>query len=291
MILVITGASGRLGRLTADAVLAAGHPASDLVLVTRNLDGLADLAARGADVRAGDFGDPASLAAAFAGGERLLLISTDAVGARVDGHLAAIDAAAAAGVRAVAYTSIVNPSDSNPAAVAAEHRVTEDHLRASGLAWTFLRNAIYTEMLVPAARGALASGTYAVNEGNGATSHVSRADCAAVAAVVLRASDGEHDGRAYDVTGPEALTPTDRAALFTELGGRPVAAAAIDDDTFVAGLVEHAGLPEPIARVYSTFGIAARRGYAGPVSTVVQDLTGRPPQTVREVLTPLLGAG
>src|SRR5919109_3013229 len=119
MIIVITGASGRLGRLTAEAVLETIEP-SDLVLVTRTPEGLADLAARGADVRAGDFDRPETLPAAFAGGERLLLISTDRAGDRVPQQQAAIDAAAAAGVPSIAYTSIVNPSDSNPAAVAAE---------------------------------------------------------------------------------------------------------------------------------------------------------------------------
>jgi NAD(P)H dehydrogenase (quinone) len=283
MSLIITGASGTLARLTTEAVLAA-DPDADLVLVTRSPDKLADLADRGVEVRTGDFDDPASLPAAFAGGERLLLISTDVVGTRVPGHRAAIDAAVAAGVTAIAYTSVGNPSDSNPAAVASEHRETEDHLRASGVAWTFLRNAIYTEMLVDAARAALATGTYLVNEGDGAASHIARADCAAVAAAVLLDASGAHAHKAYDVTGPEALTAAQRAAIFAELGGRPVTAALVDDDAWVAAMVQHAGLPEPAARLYATFGAAARRGYSGALSTVVEDLTGRAPRTVREVL-------
>ncbi|WP_354699901.1 Quinone oxidoreductase 2 [Paraconexibacter sp. AEG42_29] len=283
MSLIITGASGTLGRLTAEAVLTA-HPGADLVLVTRSPDKLADLAARGAEVRAGDFDDPATLADAFAGGKRLLLISTDAVGARVAGHRAAIDAAVAAGVTAIAYTSVGNPSDSNPAAVAADHRATEDHLRASGVAWTFLRNSIYTEMLVDGARAALANGTYLVNEGDGATSHVARADCAAVAAAVLLATGDAHANKAYDVTGPAALTATERAAIFAEIGGRPVTATLVDDDAWVAAMVEHAGLPESAARLYATFGAAARLGYSGAVSTAVEDLVGRAPRSVRDVL-------
>lgn len=286
---IITGASGTLGRLVAEAVVSAA-PADGVVLVTRSPGKLADFAARGAEVRAGDFDDPASLESAFAGGERLLLISTDTVGTRIPQHIAAIDAAAAAGVREVVYTSLINPSDSNPAGVAFEHRATEDHLRASGLTWTFLRNAIYAEMLVPSARAALATGTYLVNDGNGTTSSIARADCAAVAAAVLLAGGDEHAFKAYDVTGPEALNATQRAAIFSELGDRPVGAVSVDDDAWVAAMVKHAGLPEEGARLYATFGASARRGYAGALSSVVEDLTGRAPRTVREVLAEALTA-
>jgi NAD(P)H dehydrogenase (quinone) len=287
MSIAITGASGQFGRLATAAVLE-HSPDAELVLVTRDPAALSGLDAPGVTVRAGDFDDPSSLAAAFEGVERLLLISTDAVGQRVAGHKRAIDAAAAAGVRSVAYTSIGNPSDSNPAAVASEHRETEDHLRASGPAWTFLRNAIYTEMLVDPARAALATGTYLHNEGTGTTAHISRADCAAVGAAVLLASGGEHDGKAYDVTGPEALSAAQRAAIFAEVGGQPVTATAVDDDAWVAAMVEHAGLPEPAARMYATFGASARLGYAGAVSSVVEDLTGRQPRPVHDVLAELL---
>jgi NAD(P)H dehydrogenase (quinone) len=281
MSIVITGASGQLGRLTAEAVLERTD-ASDVVLVTRRPEALADFAQRGATVRPGDFDDPASLPAAFAGGERLLLISTADIGTRVAQHQAAIDAAAAAGVRSIAYTSIVNPSDSNPGTAAGEHRATEELIRASGAEWTFLRNGIYAEMLIPAAAGALASGSLVTNEGEGGTSYISRDDVAVAAAVILT-SDG-HEGRAYDLTGPEALAPRDIATLVAEIGGRPVEPALVDDDGWVAAMVQHAGMPEPMARTYATFGVAARQGYAAAVSTTFGELTGREPRTVREVL-------
>jgi NAD(P)H dehydrogenase (quinone) len=287
MSIVITGASGRLGRLTAEAVLNSVSP-SQLVLVTRTPDALSDFAARGVDVRAGDFDDPASLESAFAGGERLLLISTDAIGSRIPQHGRAIDAAVAAGVRSVAYTSTVNPSDSNPQAVAVEHRATEELLRASGLGWTFLRDGIYADLLPPAAQAAIASGKLLTNDGDGRTAYVARADIAAVAAAVLT-TDG-HDGKAYDITGPEALGAADLASLYAELGGRPVEPVYLDDAAWVAAMVEYAGMPEPVAQAYATFGIAARRGYQAAVSTVVQDLTGRPPTSVREVLEEALAA-
>jgi NAD(P)H dehydrogenase (quinone) len=287
MAIVITGASGQLGRLTTAAALERVAP-SDLILVTRRPEALADLAARGATVRRGDFDDPASLPAAFAGGERMLLVSTDALGRRIEQHRAAIDAAVAAGIRSIAYTSTVNPSDSNPQAVAREHRATEELIRASGLGWTFLRNGIYADLQVHDAAAAIASGMLLTNAGDGRNAYVAREDCAAAAAAVL--TTGDHDGKEYDITGPEALGAEDLAALYGELGGRPVEVVQLDDDAWVAAMVEHAGMPEPIAQTYATFGIAMRRGYSAVVSTSLQDLTGRTPTTVRAVLEAALPA-
>jgi NAD(P)H dehydrogenase (quinone) len=287
MRIVITGASGQLGRLTTAAALERVAP-SDLILVTRTPEALADLAARGATVRAGDFDRPESLPAAFAGGERLLLISTDVIGTRVSQHRAAIDAAVRAGVRSVAYTSIVNPSDSNPTVVAAEHRATEELLRASGLAWTFLRNGIYADLLTQDAAAALGSGKLLTNAGDGRNAYVAREDCAAVAAAVLT-SDG-HDGRTYDVTGADPLGADDLASLYAEVGGAPVEAVRLDDAAWVAAMVEHAGMPEPMAQAYATFGIATRHGYTATRSTTVRDLTGRGPRTVRAVLESALAS-
>jgi NAD(P)H dehydrogenase (quinone) len=200
----------------------------------------------------------------------------------VAGHKAAIDAAVAAGARSIAYTSGINPSDSNPIGVMWEHRQTEEHLRATAPGWTMLRNSVYAEILLMSAEPALASGRHVTNEGDGRVSYVSREDCAAAAAAVL-AGDG-HDGRIYDVTGAEGLTAAEVAALFVELGGRPVEVVHIDDETYAAGLVEHAGMPRPVAEVYASFGTGARRGYSAPVSDTVLQLVGRPPKTVRDVL-------
>jgi NAD(P)H dehydrogenase (quinone) len=283
-IIAITGASGSLARRTAELVLDAIEP-EQLILVTRDVEALDDFAERGATVRAGDFDDPVRLESAFAGAERLLLISTDAVGRRVPQHAGAIDAALLAGVRKIAYTSMINPSDSNPAAVAAEHRTTEDLIRASELDWTFLRNAIYSEMLVGPAAAAIAGGKLVTNEGEGRSSYVSRDDCAAAAAAVLTSESIQHDFRAYDITGPEALSPADLAALYAELGGREVRLVAVDDDAFVAGIVEQSGVDEDTARAYASFGIATRRLFLAPISSAVADLTGHEPRSVRDVLS------
>jgi NAD(P)H dehydrogenase (quinone) len=279
MSIVITGASGQLGRSTAELVLRR-VPASEVILTTRRPEALSDFAGRGAKVRRADFDRPETLAEAFAGGERLLLISTDVVGRRVAQHRAAIEAAREAGVRHVAYTSYLNPVAENPAVITPSHRDTEEALRESGLAWTALRNAFYTEYQVPAGAQAIATGQLIHNSGDGRISYVSREDCAAAAAAVLT-TEG-HEGRAYDITGPEALSQGDVAALLSEVSGHPVEAVAVDDDTFVEGLTA-AGVPEPAARGFASYGRAIREGYIDQTSDAVEDLTGSPPRSLREV--------
>lgn len=277
MSLIITGASGHLGRRTAELLQdTEGVDASDVVLVTRDPSKLDDLAARGAEVRAGDFDRPGSLPEAFAGATRVLIVSTDVVGARVAGHRAAIEAARDAGARLIAYTSLPDPVPENPAGVAADHRETEEALAASGVSYTFLRNALYSEYRIPEAQAAATSGVFHHNQGDGVTAYVSREDCAAAAAAVLAGGD-EHAGKAYDITGPERLGGADLARLY---GARE---ARVDDDAFAAGLIA-AGLPEAVAPLMVSFGKAIREGYLAQRSGDVEALTGRAPRTVAEVL-------
>jgi NAD(P)H dehydrogenase (quinone) len=180
----------------------------------------------------------------------------------------------------VAYTSYLNPVAENPAVITPDHRDTEEALRESGLAWTALRNAFYAEYQVPAGAQAIATGRLVHNNGEGKTAYVSREDCAAAAAAVLT-TEG-HEGRAYDITGPEPLSQSDVAALLSEVSGHPVEAVAVDDDTFVEGLTA-AGLPEPAARAIATYGRAIREGYIEGTSDAVENLTGHAPRSLREV--------
>lgn len=273
MTIAITGASGQLGRLVADQLLTTVDPA-ELVLLTRDPAKLADYAERGADVRAADFSKPDELVEAFAGVERALLISTDAVGARVEGHLAAIDAAVKAGVRHMAYTSVSGPTADNPAGVVADHAATEEALRESGLAWTMLRNNLYADMQVDSVAQAAATGQLVTNFGDGGAAYVTRADCAAVAAGVLTGEG--HEGKAYDVTGPHAYTAADLADLATEKSGKPVEVVQVDDEAYTAGLVS-AGLPDFIAPLLTSFGTATRLGKLATVTDVVEQVGGRKP--------------
>ena len=249
MTIAITGASGGLGRITAELALKEVDP-GEIVLTTRRPEALADLAALGAQVRRADFTDPDTLPSAFAGVDRLLLISTDAVGGRLQPQRAAVAAAAAAGVGHVVYTSVPEPVPGNPALVVEDHAGTEQAVRDSGLAWTMLRNNLYSHMQRAGLEQAATSGRLVTNAGTGATAYVTREDCAAVAAAVLT-QDG-HRNRAYDVTGPDAVRPADLVALAREIGGGDVELVEVDDEQYTAGL-RGAGLPAEVAALLREF--------------------------------------
>ena len=275
----MTGASGHLGRRVAEHLLERIDP-SQLVLLTRTPDTLVEYAERGVAVRHADFDEPATLVEAFSGAERALLISALDFERRSEQHGAAIEAAKAAGVRHVIYTSIPEP-EGNPAAAAPSHLATEVAARESGLAWTFLRNSLYADFQVPVVAQAIASGQLVTSAGEGRVAYVSRDDCAAVAATVLT-HDG-HEGKTYDITGPEAIGPEDVAALAAELGGRSVEVVSVDDDALVVGMLE-AGVPEAAARIRLSFVVAAREGFLGKVTNAVEELTGTAPGSLRAVV-------
>ena len=287
MKLVITGASGQLGRRAAERVLAAAA-AEDVILTTRTPDALASFAERGAAVRRADFAEPRTLSAAFAGAERMLLVSATDLAARTAQHRAAIDAAKAAGVRHVIYTSGLRPEPPNPAVVAPSHYATEQALAQSGLAWTVLRNSLYADYQLPEAERALHAGVLVHNRGRGAAAYVAREDCAAAAAAVLL-GDG-HDGAVYDITGSEAFTADGLAALYADLGGRPVRAQALDDAAFIAALVGGATGDDHLrygAELVASFGRSIREGYMSACTDHVAILTERPARTLRQTLEPL----
>jgi NAD(P)H dehydrogenase (quinone) len=290
MKLVITGASGHLARRTAEYVLASVAP-EDLILTTRTPNALAAFAARGATVRYADFAVPETLAAAFAGGERLLLVSATDLQKRTVQQQAAIAAAKTAGVRHVIYTSGLRPEPPNPAVVASSHYATEQALASSGLAWTVLRMGLYADYQLPEAERALATGVLEHNRGSGTVAYVARDDCAAAAAAVLRQRG--HDGAIYEITGPESFAADELAALYSDLGGRPVTARALDDAAFVATIAGDAAGDDHLrygAELVASFGRSIREGYMSARTEAVRDLTGRPPRPLREVLAPLRAA-
>src|SRR5687767_14239635 len=226
--IIVTGANGAFGRAAA-ARLIERVPRGSLILTSRTPERLADFAASGAQVRKADFDDPESLRAAFAGGTRMLLISTARVGTRVGQHKSAIDAAVAAGVRQIAYTSVLGAArPDNPALVKLDHRATEEHLEKSGAAWTFLRDSQYSEAIAGAmVPPALAMGRKPENAGNGRVAFVSREDCVACATEVLLQSG--HENRAYDITGPELMSIPQALAMASEIAGKPIVVEPVDD--------------------------------------------------------------
>jgi len=284
MNIVVTGASGALGRLVAEELLDRLTP-DEIVLVTRRPENLREFQARGAEVRYGDFDDPATLAAAFTGGERLLLISTDAIGRRVPQHGAAIDAAIAAGVERVVFTSHVNPIFENPVGpVAHEAGETEELLHEADIDWTVLRFGSFAELQLSPAILAVQAGRLGTNCGRGRIVPVSRRDCADAAATVLT-TDG-HGQATYEITGPEGLTSADLAALFAELSGRTVRPTDIGDRT-LGWMLTRFGTPKPVAQAIVNFGRAIREGYFDVIDPAFEQLCGRPPVPLRDVLAPV----
>ena len=260
--IIISGAGGQLGGQCAKELIARGVPARNLILVSRTPDALADFARQGAIIRFGDFTQPESLGAAFAGGTRMLLISIGGgAGPRPVAHGHAIDAAKAAGVKQIAYTSWLGISGGDTRGIAADHVATEELLRASGLAYTFLRNSLYMDALLPQAARMVAEGKAVVPAGEVLMGFVTRDDCAAAAAGAL--SPG-HDNKIYDITGPELI------------GVRQVAAAA------------SAATGKAIAVVAADASAPPARSFGGPtlavVSSAVADLTGRPATSIKAFL-------
>jgi NAD(P)H dehydrogenase (quinone) len=287
MKLVITGASGQLARRVAELVLETAAP-EDLVLVTRTPAALTSYVARGVTVRRADFTEPQSLRAAFAGAKRLLLVSATDLAHRTEQHRAALEAAKAAGVRHVIYTSGLKPEPPNPAVVAPSHYATEQALTQSGLDWTILRNSLYADYQLPEGERALETGAIVHNRGLGAVAYVAREDCAAAAAAVLLQSG--HERVVYEITGRERFTADALAALYAELGHRSVHARALDDAAFIATLVGNGTGDDHLrygAELVASFGRAIREGYMDSCTDAVATLTGREPLPLRQVLAPL----
>ncbi|GIV59338.1 MAG: NAD(P)-dependent oxidoreductase [Rhodothermaceae bacterium] len=280
--LLVTGASGHLGRRVVERLLERG--AGPIIATTRHPEKLADLAARGVDVRPADFDRPETLPAAFDGADRLLLISTDAVdrpGRRFEQHRNAIDAAVRVGVRHIVYTSLFGVAPGSPITIADDHLRTEQALEAGGVGFTALRNNLYTDLLLMSLPPAVASGKLYAAAGDGGAAYVTREDCARAAAAAL-ASDFEGTRR-LEISGPAVVTYHELAALASELSGRPVEYVPVDVEAYVAGAVA-AGLPEPVARMMASFDVAMQRGLLGPATDAVRELTGHPPTSVRAFL-------
>jgi NAD(P)H dehydrogenase (quinone) len=279
--LLVTGASGHLGRRVLELLLAQGT--RSIVATTRTPESLADFAAKGVEVRRADFDEEAGLAAAFAGVTRALLVSTDALdrpGRRLAQQRAAVRALEVAGVEHVVYTSLVGPVGSS-IAIAPDHAGTEAAIIESRMGSTILRNNLYAELLLGSLPPALASGRLVDARGRGKVAWVTREDCARAAAAALL--DGTAGRRILDVTGPAALDGDELAAIASEVFGRSIEHLSIPLDALVDGMVAH-GMPRPIAEVYATFDVAIAKGELAGPSDGVQRLTGRAPQSIRELL-------
>ncbi len=266
--IAITGATGQLGRLVVEQ-LKAQLPAERLVALVRTPAKAADL---GIAAREADYTRPDTLAAALAGIDTLLLISSPEIGQRVAQHRNAIDAAQRAGVKRIVYTSVLR-ADTSPLSLAIEHKETESLVKASGLAWTFLRNGWYTENYTGSIAGALAGGAFIGSAGEGRISSAARADYAAAAVTVLT-SPG-HDGKTYELAGDSAYTLADLAAEISRQSGKAIPYKNLPEADYAAAL-KGFGLPEGFAQAIAGWDVAASQGALFDEGRQLSRLIGRP---------------
>ncbi len=253
--IVVTGATGQLGRLVIQALLRTVAPAQ-IVAAVRQPARAADLAALGVQVRQADYTQPASLDAAFEGATKLLLVSSSEIGQRLAQHRNVIDAAKRAGVSLLAYTSLLH-ADRSPLGLAAEHVATEALIKASGLPAVLLRNAWYTENYLASVQPALQHGAFIGSAGEGRIASAARADYAEAAAAVLT-RDGQ-SGKVYELAGDSAYTLAEFAAELSRASAKTVPYVNLPEAEYRKALIG-AGLPEPVAALLADSDAGAAKG-------------------------------
>ena len=271
MTYAITAASGQLGRLVVDELLRS-VPAEQIVAAVRNPAKAADLAAKGISVREADYDRPETLVPALAGVDKLLLISSSEIGRRAPQHRAVIDAARSAGVKLIAYTSVLH-ADTSPLGLAEEHRQTEAALGASGIPFVVLRNGWYSENHLMGLQAALTHGAMMGSAGAGRIASAARSDFAS-AAVAALTRDGQ-EGRVYELAGDTAWTLTELAAEIARQSGKPVVYRDMPQADYEALLLK-VGLPPAVADLLADSDAAAAGGALDDSSHDLSRLTGRP---------------
>jgi NAD(P)H dehydrogenase (quinone) len=267
MLIAVTGATGKLGRLVVEK-LKTKVPAADVVALVRSPARAADL---GVAAREADYDRPETLDRALAGVDNLLLISVDEVGMRVGKHRNVILAAKRAGVGRVVYTSLLH-ADVSPLSLAAEHLETEAELKASGLPFTILRNGWYTENYTGSAPGPVAAGALLGSAGGGKIASAARSDYAEAAAALT--GDG-HEGKTYELAGDEAYTLTELAAEISRQTGKHIPYKDLPEADYAAAL-KVSGLPDGLARAMASWAAGAAKGALFDDGRRLSRLIGRP---------------
>jgi NAD(P)H dehydrogenase (quinone) len=269
--IVVTGATGQLGRLVIQSLLTK-LPAAQIVAAVRHPERAADLAALGVELRQADYNQPATLDAAFQGADKVLLISSSEVGQRTTQHQNVIAAAKRAGVSLLAYTSLLH-ADHSPLDLAAEHLETEALLQASGVPFVLLRNSWYTENYLASITPALEHGAYIGSAASGRIASAARADYAEAAAVVLTRAD--QAGKVYELAGDDAYTLTEFAAELSQQVGKSIPYVDLPEADYQAALVA-AGLPAAIAGLLAQSDAGAAQGGLFDDQRQLSRLIGRP---------------
>lgn len=273
--IVVTGATGQLGHLVINSLLKK-VPASQIIAAVRNVEKAWELAALGVQVRQADYNQPASWDAALQGANKVLLISSSEIGQRARQHKAVVDAAKRAGVKLLAYTSVLH-ADASALGLAGEHRDTEAAIRVSGVPFVFLRNGWYTENYAAGIPTALSLGAVYGCAGDGRISSASRADYAEAAAVVLT-SDNQA-GRTYELAGDTAYTLNEFAAEISRQSGRAIQYVNLPEMEYKKALLG-AGLPEGLAELLANSDTGASRGALFDDGKQLGKLIGRPTSTL-----------
>jgi NAD(P)H dehydrogenase (quinone) len=268
MVIGVTGATGQLGRLVVDK-LEAKVGASGIVALVRSPQKAADL---GVPARKADYDEPGTLATALAGVNTLLLISGNEVGRRAAQHRNIIEAAKAAGVTRIVYTSLLHADRSSMKGLSDEHFATETAVKTAGIPFTILRNGWYTENYTGSVPGAVAGGALLGSAGEGKIASATRADFADAAVAVLT-TDG-HDGRTYELAGDEAYTLSDLAAEISRQTGKPVPYRNLPEADYAAALTGF-GLPRPVAEAIAGWDVSASHGALFDDSHELSALIGR----------------
>jgi NAD(P)H dehydrogenase (quinone) len=285
MSIVVTGATGQLGRLAVEALLRRGIPAAQIIATGRDVAAIKDLADRGVVVRRADFAAPDSLAAAFAGADKLLLISASfPVGQRVANHRRAVDAAVAAGVSLVAYTSMTR-ADTATTILGAGHRATEEYLREREVPSVLLRNSWYLENYTSQLPMVLQHGAFLGSAGEGRVSAASRADYAEAAAVVL--STEGHTGKVYELGGDAAFTLAELSAAVSAASGKPIGYTDLPAQEFSEAL-RGAGMPADVAEAVADADLGLRRGELFTASGDLSRLIARPTTSLADAIADAL---
>jgi len=281
----ITAATGRLGRLVVAALLKNQVPPKQIVAAVRSPDKAAELAAQGVVVRKADYDQPDTLRTALSGVEKLLLISGNDLGRRVQQHRSVLEAARLAGVRVVAYTSVLH-ADSSVLSVADTHRRTEADLREAGLAHVLLRNGWYFENYTASVPAVLASGELVGCSQDGRISAAARADYADAAVAALTAADDRRE-RIYELAGDSAFTRSEFAAELSRQSGKTIPYRNLAEADYRAALAA-SGLPDFVAELLAKFDTAAARGALVDNGRQLSGLIGRPTTTLSQAIAAAL---